>query len=122
MGEPAAGRCDSPHVAQSEWLGWFGDRRGIGDEIDHDGIGVSADIELCEGCCRAQRGDAHACGQQRVSRIGNKRPEGPLVVKEQVEISGLAVMRVEASERGAAGQGPCWLQPGQRDEHLLLEG
>jgi hypothetical protein len=35
-------------VAEHEWLGWFGDRRGIGDEIDHDRIGASADIELCK--------------------------------------------------------------------------
>jgi hypothetical protein len=29
------------------------------------------------------------------------------------------VMSVEAGERGTAGQGPCWLQSRQRDEHLL---
>jgi hypothetical protein len=56
----------------------------IGDEIDHDSIDVSADIELCEGCCRAQRGDAHACGPQRVRGIGNQRPERLFVVEEQV--------------------------------------
>jgi hypothetical protein len=108
-------------VAQDEWLGWFGDRRGIGDEIDHDSIGISADIELCEGCCRAQRGDAHACGPQRVRGIGSQRSERLFVVEEQVEISGLAVMSIEAGECSTAGQGPCWLQSRQRDEHLLLE-
>lgn len=95
-------------VAQREWLGWFDDRRRISDEIDHDSIGSSADVELCEGCCGAQRSDAHAGGPQRVCGIGNQRPERLFVVEEQVEISGLAVLCIEAGERGTAGQGPCW--------------
>lgn len=53
--------------------------------------------------------------------IGNQRPERLFVVEEQIEISGLAVMCIETGERGTAGQGPWWLQPGQCDEHLLLE-
>lgn len=108
-------------VAQHEWLGRFGDRCGIGDEIDDDRIGASTDIELRKGCCRAQSGDAHACGQERACGVGNQRPERPLVVKEQIEISGLAVLGIETGERSTAGQGPGWLQPGQRDQHLLLE-
>jgi hypothetical protein len=46
-----------------------------------------------------------------VSRIGDERAESFLVMKEQIEIAGLAVLCVKAGECSTAGQGPRWLQP-----------
>jgi hypothetical protein len=56
-----------------------------------------------------------------VGRIGDERSERSLVVEEQIEIAGLAVLGMKAGECSAAGQGPRWLQPGQRDQNLLLK-
>jgi hypothetical protein len=72
---------------------------------------VEANIELSKGGGGAQSADVHAGRLERMSRIGDERSERSLVVEEQIEIAGLAVLGVEASEGCAAGQGPRRLQP-----------
>src|ERR1041384_2324720 len=47
-------------IAHRDGLASFGERGGICDEVDDDGLGVEANVELCEGGCRAQRGNRHA--------------------------------------------------------------
>ena len=108
-------------ISHREVLGSLGDRGRIGDEVDDDGLGVEANIELCKGCGGAQSADVHADRLECVSRIGDERSESLLVMEEQIEIAGLAVLGVEAGECGATRQGPRRLQPGQRDQNLLLE-
>lgn len=42
-------------------------------------------------------------------------------MEEQIEIARLAMLGVEAGKRRASSQSPRWLQPGQCDQHMLLE-
>ena len=65
-------------ISYRERLRRLRDRGRVGDEIDDDGLGIEANIELCKGCGGAQRADAHAGGLERVSRIGDERSESSL--------------------------------------------
>jgi hypothetical protein len=47
-------------ITHREGLGEFSNWRRISDEVDDNGLSAAANIELCEGGCRAQRVDAHA--------------------------------------------------------------
>ena len=107
------GCAEDRGIAHREGLASLGDRGRIGDEVDDDGLGVEANIELCKGCGGAQSADVHAGSLERLSRIGDERSESHLVMEEQIEIAGLARLGMKAGERGAAGQGPRRLQPGQ---------
>jgi hypothetical protein len=74
-------------ITHREGLGELSNWRRISDEVDDNGLSAAANIELCEGGCRAQRVDAHARGLQCVAGVGNEGSEGGLVVKEQIEIA-----------------------------------
>jgi hypothetical protein len=67
---------------------------------------VEAHVELREHGGRTYGHDTQPRSPQRLCGVDDDRAELLLVMKEQVEIAGLAVFRVESGERRTAGQCP----------------